>query len=236
MRTVCQYCGKWYTSNARKPHSCPQKNAVLASRSSQPLPSLNELVRRFLKDHLPGLMRQRDHYRQMESLAEAIHNAALARDLYGHKEPHQWRIRADVLQRAHDVLLQHEAEFASTKSFSELHEKIAARARHIEGFGKLCLYDVAARIGWTLGPSYAPEVVYLHAGTEKGAAHFGVKGRARAATSAFPPPVCEMAPEDVEAFLCIFEDDLAALAASNALPREREPTPRPSVMPWGWKD
>ena len=61
------------------------------------------------------------------------------------------------------------------------------------------MYDVAFRIGSFLG--IEPDLVYLHAGTRKGARLLGVRGKV-ARVEAFPYALRQLQPWQLEDFLC----------------------------------
>ena len=63
------------------------------------------------------------------------------------------------------------ADVSALKSVGDLIDLIERYAADIPRFGKLAVYDTACRLGVYL--KLAPEVVYLHAGTAKGAKALG---------------------------------------------------------------
>ena len=79
----------------------------------------------------------------------------------------------------------------------------------VPGFGQLCVYDTALRLGCWL--RRLPERVYLHAGTRKGA-----RALVHAASgpcidvAELPPELRPLRPDEVEDFLCIYKDEFSA--------------------------
>ena len=77
-------------------------------------------------------------------------------------------------------------------------------------FGKLAVYDTACRLGVYL--ELEPEVVYLHAGTIKGARALGLDtSRSYLEMDELPRPLRLLEPWECEDFLCIYKVELAKL-------------------------
>lgn len=133
----------------------------------------------------------------------------------GRRHPHQCRLPQRVLLQAQKVLLASYLHIEKCRSFEELHEttrdafgKLNNNRDNLSGAGPLYVYDVAHRIGHSMGIS--PEFVYLHAGTRDGARNleiwgdFKIKG-GKMLLSDFPCEMHCLTPAQVEDFLCIYK-------------------------------
>ena len=101
------------------------------------------------------------------------------------------------------ILTKATSRLTACKSFHELHTVIGELLSPISGLGELYIYDTAVRIGAYLG--LAPEFVYLHAGTRKGARALGLgRGRAYLEIRELPGPLQALSADEAESFLCIF--------------------------------
>jgi len=142
------------------------------------------------------------------TLRKAIRRAGLAQRPDGKRYNHQRRIPGATLRHV-EVRLQR-AGLDRATTFDRLHRMVAECIESIHGIGALMIYDTALRIGAKLG--LAPERVYLHAGTREGARALRLDWRAGVLdVSAFPLPLRELEPNEIEDCLCIFADDLRAL-------------------------
>ena len=95
-------------------------------------------------------------------------------------------------------------------SFADLIDLVERYTADIHRFGTLAVYDTACRLGlyWGLNP----EVVYLHAGTAKGAQALGLDmSRGHLEMSELPKPFRLLEPWECEDFLCIYKARLARL-------------------------
>jgi len=111
------------------------------------------------------------------------------------------------------------AHAVGCEPFDCLHDYLWARYGSVDGIGPLYIYDLALRLGASLG--FKPTKVYLHAGTARGAKAFGIKG-ATASPTQFPEALDELEPYEIENFLCIYEVELHALKDRGRLPLRRE--------------
>lgn len=142
-----------------------------------------------------------------EDLRSAIRNAALSVDRFGRRMSHQRRMPAAVLLNVAAQLVKREREIAAVTTFRDLHGLVEQICRPIRGAGELIIYDVAFRIGSFL--QIEPDLVYLHAGTRKGARRLGVWG-AVAEVSAFPDALHCLQPWQLEDFLCRYAKKVRA--------------------------
>jgi hypothetical protein len=107
----------------------------------------------------------------------------------------------------------------TVSSFEQLHELVHRTVEPISGLGELYVYDTALRIGAKLGLS--PKVVYLHAGTRKGAKNLGFKpSRDTISIAALPRALRTLEPREIEDLLCIYKGSLVS-AASSVLSNSR---------------
>ena len=76
----------------------------------------------------------------------------------------------------------------------------------VKWFGELAVYDTALKIGAWRGIS--PTLVYVHAGTRKGARALKLKtSKGFLRIDELPEPMHNMEPHHIENFLCIFKSD-----------------------------
>lgn len=110
------------------------------------------------------------------SIEEAIKYAVESKDENGKHHGHQYRIRKTSYPAFEDKLLSISESLLKTHDFEELLKAINEN-NDVPGIGELAVYDVAERIGVFLGPAFAPQDIYLHSGTRKGARKLGLKTR-----------------------------------------------------------
>lgn len=179
-------------------------------RRSTPTPdaaNLSRIVKLYLHEFAPRAREELDHYRQFDTLQDAVAHAAMAMTRNGKVHAHQRRVGRRVLSKARTALVSRLSEIEACESFDELLTLVETSTARIHRFGKLAAYDTALRIGtWR---KLSPEVVYLHAGTRKGAASLGLgKGVRCVQMSEMPVELRGLSPDQVEDLLCIFKDRL----------------------------
>lgn len=182
---------------------------MLKRRSTPPLraTTLSRVVKLYLREFAPRNREELDHYRHFDTLHEAVEHAAMARNLDGKVHAHQRRVGRRVLAKARAVLLSRLPDIEACESFDELLMLVEASTSKIPRFGELAAYDTALRIGAWLKMS--PEVVYLHAGTRKGAMSFRLgRGMRYIQKSELPIELRQLSADQVEDLLCIFKDHL----------------------------
>lgn len=124
--------------------------------------------------------------------------------MYGH----QCRVAAK-LPKGLRVSLDDNIQPESFNSFHALYCWVESVASRVKGIGPTTTYDVARRLGvWV---ELKPEIVYLHAGTAKGAKKLGVTGKV-APLNAFPLEIQELGATHAENFLCIYKDAIQTSA------------------------
>jgi hypothetical protein len=163
------------------------------------------LIDLYVEKHRPNALREKEFFETMPSIELAIYHAAFALD---HRDPpkrysHQRRIRLTPMRKAHRLLSQSRTRLADFKKFDELHEMLRKIFLGIPGLGPLYTYDTAQRIGFYL--KFAPEAVYLHAGTQKGARALGIRGVAVVTVDRLPKELRVLPAHEIENFLCIFK-------------------------------
>lgn len=107
------------------------------------------------------------------------------------------------MKAANRFLLQFRKCLVGFDNFDELHEFLGSAFSRIRGLGPLYTYDTALRLGFFL--KLAPERVYLHAGTRKGARALGFRNSDSVEVAALPEELTILPPHEIENFLCIFK-------------------------------
>jgi hypothetical protein len=144
-------------------------------------------------------------YAQQSNLARVVELAALAKSKDGKRQPHQRRLSAATLRRAHAELDQ--CDLASCHSFDALFEMVEGAIGGIHGIGALTVYDTACRIGAYL--KLEPGKVYLHAGARDGARAIGLQNdRGAFEIEEFPVAFRKLRACEIEDCLCIYKKDL----------------------------
>ena len=128
---------------------------------------------------------------------------------------HQAGIDVLILKRVVELLMKiDEQRYSSKSSFEELYTLIESNS-NVSGFGPLCIYDTALRLGAVLG--LAPEKVYLHRGARTGAIYVGIISEGSKAghisISRMPDIFHQLEPMHIENFLCIYKDKLKKIVA-----------------------
>lgn len=152
-------------------------------------------------------------YASIEDINKAVEKASHAKAETGKRHPHQRRIPKKVLDKVEKRLKT--VSFSNCSDFQGLYKKVEAEIAGIRGVGELMVYDTALRIGACLKVKVAPEKVYLHAGTRKGAEAILGKSVLKVKTldmSEFPKEFKKLSPHEVEDCLCIYKDELKKLS------------------------
>ncbi|WP_434347636.1 hypothetical protein ACN6A1_06145 [Myxococcus virescens] len=143
------------------------------------------------------------------TLEEAIRRAAMAAHPRWKKHIHQRRLPDDVLESVSARLLTKIYRIQSATTFDDLHGIVASCA--VAGFAEMAIYDTALRLGMRLKKPLT--AVYLHAGTRKGAEALSrnfAGGRLNLSKdilqmNELPAPLQQLAPAEVEDFLCVYK-------------------------------
>ena len=177
---------------------------------TRPLETIAAIVRHYRLRKRPEAERYLRFVRNSRTFSEAMRRSALAEMPGRGRHPHQHRIPQRVLRKFHRRLLQ--THLDESGSFDDVYSRINLSASHVKGIGALTVYDTAHRLGAYLGLS--PTVVYLHAGTRKGARILGLNHRAKALDlTEIPRGLRSLLPEEIEDCLCIYEKDLRAITS-----------------------
>lgn len=152
------------------------------------------IVRHYTATYQKRAKEELRHFVEATSLCEALEAAAFAKLADGRRHPHQYRLKQTALREAHRRL--------------RLVDLLVRRTiGEIKGIGELMVYDTAHRIGAHL--DLEPELVYLHAGTRRGAAALGLGlGEVSLKTNRLPPAFRKLMPAEIEDCLCIYKDEL----------------------------
>ncbi len=179
--------------------SCPRTNG----RGQ----TLTQLIADYKRNYGDRQRARREPYRDFANLTEAIRYATGS---IGKVPDHQRRVGRRILTQASNRLLRNQAQIEACESFDELLNRIEQQTADIRRFGSLAAYDTAWRLGMYLG--LAPERVYLHAGTAKGAKALGLTTPRRyLEMHELPKPFRRLEPWECEDFLCIYKTSLAEL-------------------------
>jgi len=183
----------------RKPTHCP--------KPSDRGETLADLIHEYKSQIADRQEEDRAQYRKPSNLTDAI---KLAAGVVRKVPDHQRRVGRKVLTQACNRLLRHQDEIETCKSFDDLLDLIEQHTADIHRFGTLAVYDTACRLGVYLG--LKPKVVYLHAGTAKGAQALGLDtSRGHLEMSELPKPFRLLEPWECEDSLCIYKARLARL-------------------------
>lgn len=170
--------------------------------------SMAQIVEAFEKEWLPFLIAELKYYARLSSLDEAVRAATDK----GHS--HLNRISPEALDIVRARLLGSAKLRAELVSFDQLYTVVEEEIGGIYGIGLLTTYDIAQRIGAYL--KLRPQKVYLHAGAKRGAQILKVgRGKRKVERQAFHPDLQRLQPQFIEDFLCICQQDLVRLKASN---------------------
>ena len=166
--------------------------------------TLSEIVAAYIREHRGGTRAEMRFFEIQRSPTMAIQKAALCVLPSGKRHPHQHRIPGAVLELAEARLQEVQGQLRRAESFDALHRIIAERIGNIRGIGALTVYDITHRIGTHF--SKHPRLVYLHAGTRKGAMYFGIKGDAFD-PAILPKPFLRLQPYEIEDCLCLYKKE-----------------------------
>jgi hypothetical protein len=178
------------------------------------LMTVSEIVADYIREYRANARDKMRFYEIQRSPAKAIEKAALCVLPSGKRHPHQHRISGAVLELAEARLQEVQGQLKRAKNFDALHRIIAERIGSIPGIGALTVYDIAHRIGAFF--RIYPELVYLHAGTRKGASFWGIKGDAFD-PGILPKPFLRLLPYEIEDCLCIYKKDFGIEEAQRSV-------------------
>jgi len=152
---------------------------------------------------------------EQNSLEDAIRVAVMSKKKNGDTEPHQRRIYKHVYPNFLKNLLNVKERIKNAKNFNELFTIIFNHKP--SGAGELFCYDVALRIGYKLNK--LPEKIYIHAGTKEGLKYLLTRKIYEKTIDKrkLPEPFCscELTPDQLEDFLCIYKNEISDNYFSN---------------------
>ncbi len=171
--------------------------------------TFDEIVDDYISNHQANGAREYKFYQIQPSLEKIIEIATLSKLPSGKRHWHQRRIPLKVLEKARNCLMK--IDFTGCKNFGELIACTSDYLEKIKGIGALTTYDISHRIGIYLG--LEPELVYLHAGTRRGALAIGLgRGRETLNVEELPKAFHILTPTEIEDCLCLYEDELKEIS------------------------
>lgn len=187
---------------------------------------LQAVVDHFNRRFAPNKRREQEMIRSLPNLAAAIEMAGQARKPDGRREPHQRRRQRQTLDECTRILLAHEADIARSKDFEDVYAWVDKLLHEVLDVGALYTYDIATTIATWMG--FAPQQVYLHAGTADGAACFGIARKVKRIKPAeLPAPLSGVPADDLEDILCIYKSHFQR----NRMPESDEIEQIPCILP-----
>ena len=166
--------------------------------------TLEGIVADYIECHRKNAEREQRWFAIQPTLEAVISIAALAKSPTGKRLSHQRRIPERVLGESRQRLLSVQSPLGRADSFEALHEIVSSAIKPIHGIGDLTIYDTALRIGAKLG--LEPNVVFLHAGTLKGARSLRLDiSRGCVNLVELPRAFHILKPREVEDVLCIYK-------------------------------
>jgi hypothetical protein len=164
--------------------------------------TLSEIVADYIREYRDGARDEMRFFEIQRSSTMAIQKAALCVLPSGKRHPHQRRIPQRLLEIVEVRLQAVQRELKRADDFEDLHRIVVDQVRSIKGIGALTVYDIAQRIGAHFGKH--PRLVYLHAGTRKGAMYFGIRGESFD-PAILPKPLLRLQPYEIEDCLCLYK-------------------------------
>lgn len=147
-----------------------------------------------------------EHCVAQKDLKNTIIYAALSENYLGKRNGHQRRLKKLNLEKFAANLVDNIKKIEDARTFDEL-LKIVESCR-IKGVGELACYDAANRIGAKLGLS--PDLIYLHAGTRRGAEKLlGKRLKGKSIRKTDLPNTFQgddITPAEIEDILCIYKN------------------------------
>jgi len=181
------------------------------------LGSLRAIVEHYLRCY--GEREWVAFHRSQRPIQKALEVVASFKDDNGKTYSHQSLVPRDAKQIAGRRIRR--LELRDVTRFDEIFERVEAAIGSIRGVGELTVYDVAARIGASLG--LMPDRVYLQSGARVGARIvLGRPIRERSLPAdAFPTELQRLAAWQIEDVLCIYKDELARIPENDPSDQSR---------------
>ena len=123
----------------------PDRKGCSRGHSDGSLDSYADVVRDYRNNYQHRAGRDLRFFAIQRTLARTVELAALAKTADGRRQPHQRRLSASTLRRAHAELDQ--CDFNECRSFDELFQMVDNAIGDVHGIGTLTVYDTARRIG-----------------------------------------------------------------------------------------
>ena len=165
---------------------------------------LDKIVSSYILNYREPARDEAKYFENQPSLRAAIRQATLTWLMpSGKKHPHQWRISRTLLEEGEQRLQAASKRLKRAADFAALHQLVESELGHIHGIAELTVYDIAHRLGAFLRKN--PAHVYLHRGTKRGAAAFGLKGFTIRPED-LPAAFSKLTAAEIEDCLCIYKD------------------------------
>ena len=132
----------------------------------------------------------------------------------GKMYPHQCRPGKKRLEKGLNACKANFKQHKDFNNFEDIYNWIESITKLIDNLGPITTYDVARRLGASLGLN--PKKVYLHGGSAKGAIKLGIRGK-RVPLSEFPKEIQELGATHAENFLCIYYEMKYQVKSYNLL-------------------
>lgn len=130
---------------------------------------LNELIRNY---SACGMLRELSGTTSFELAASCRYVNKKGSVVYCN---HQWCVRRTALNQILEALTQQQNKIAEAKDFEGIYKIV--QDTKVPYIGLLTQYDIAMRVGYLQSPKVLPQnLVYIHAGAEKGAKALYQKG------------------------------------------------------------
>ncbi len=170
--------------------------------------NLKEIISDYIEHYRPIAETNFLIFKNLDSLKDAVAFVGSAKcPVCGKKFGHQRRIPSKILDNAKLKLLDLLIQIQNCHDFEELIWLLENNIKE-SGIGDLTIYDMALRIGDRLG--IEPMVVYLHAGTKRGAKTLKINIKRKFFyPSELPDEFKELSVREIEDCLCIYKDHLA---------------------------
>jgi len=193
----------------RNTSSCGDRRSSLARR---PLLTLQEVVDAYILEWQPRCwVAFHEGHRTPKAALDLV---ASWRDEDRKIYSHQTRVPREAKKDAGNAIRNLDVD--AIRDFEDLFECVDRAIGSIPGIGDLTVYDVAARLGASLGKLPAKRV-YLQSGALKGARALGVDVSQRSlAVAAFPPELHRLAAWEIEDLLCVYKDELRLVRGAAA--------------------
>jgi hypothetical protein len=173
---------------------------------------VDEIVTAYILNFRQSASDEMRYFAIQRSLTTAIHKAARCLLPSGKRHPHQRRIPKALLEQAERHLQATAKDLERATDFTDLYHIVELEIGSIPGIGPLTVYDISHRLGAFLRK--APDLVYLHAGTKRGAAVLGLSGAA-IHPGQLPAVFSRLTAAEIEDCLCIYKEHLRKSSAPN---------------------